>query len=84
MRPEARAALTHWQEFLPKKYQQLKETGQLEREAEKTAAQYYDRLIELQDQGLNYLEAVEMAEKELIYLMPEPEVQARLNSDLEA
>ncbi len=64
--------LRHWKDYLPNKYQELLESGELEDEAllayEKTMEEWAD----LTDQGMDYHQAWEMIREKYLFLPEEP------------
>lgn len=64
-------ALDHWKEFLPKRYQALKEEGTLILEAWTAQELTKDLMVDVMRKGMQHHEALEVALPEWILLPPE-------------
>lgn len=67
----AKMARAHWEKYLPKRYQKLKEQGILEQELEKAAESAKDMMGDLAEQGLRRNEVLEIVLPQFILLPPE-------------
>jgi len=65
-------ARKHWAKWLPEKYKQLKEAGELEAALQVAANKTRARIDELMAQGYQLHEAEEVALSEFVLLRPEP------------
>lgn len=72
MRNWAQQAIAHWKEFQPKRYAELKKSGELQREAEAAANLTFKAMQELQDQGATYHEAWEQVMERYLFPPEEP------------
>lgn len=68
-----RMALDHWEQWLPKMTQELRDVGQLNYEAQMASKRAAERVAQLMMQGFQKHEAEEIVLPELILLPPEPE-----------
>jgi hypothetical protein len=66
-------AREHWQEWLPKMYQEMEASGRLEHHLEEAARLTQQQMKSLMDSGLYEHEAWEMVREEYILRKPEPE-----------
>lgn len=67
----AQMARAHWEQYLPKRYQELKEQGILQQELEKAAESVKDMMGDLAEQGLRRNEVLEIVLPQFILLPPE-------------
>ncbi|MCG7932623.1 MAG: hypothetical protein N0E44_21625 [Candidatus Thiodiazotropha lotti] len=65
-------AKEHWKEFQPTRYQELKESGQLEQALQQAAEQTHLEMSELEEAGYQNHEAWEMVRER--YLFPKEEL----------
>ena len=68
-----RMALDHWEQWLPKMVQELRELDQLNYEAQMASKKAAQRVVELMMAGFQKHEAEEIVLPELILLPPEQE-----------
>lgn len=73
MRTWPSQAIAHWKEFQPKRYQELKKSGLLKKEAEAAAELTRKELEDLMRQGATFYEAWEQVRER--YLFPKGELQ---------
>ncbi|MES9942079.1 MAG: hypothetical protein ABW104_12120 [Candidatus Thiodiazotropha sp. 6PLUC2] len=65
-------AKEHWKEFQPTRYQELKESGQLEQALQQAAEQTHLEMSELEEAGYQNHEAWEMVRERYLFLPEEP------------
>ncbi|MEW8437168.1 MAG: hypothetical protein AB2689_03340 [Candidatus Thiodiazotropha taylori] len=65
-------AKEHWKEFQPTRYQELKESGQLEQALQEAAEQTHLEMSELEEAGFQNHEAWEMVRERYLFLPEEP------------
>ncbi|MEW8436616.1 MAG: hypothetical protein AB2689_00520 [Candidatus Thiodiazotropha taylori] len=62
----------HWKEFQPTRYQELKESGQLEQALQQAAEQTHLEMSELEEAGYQNHEAWEMVRERYLFPKEEP------------
>ena len=71
VRPLAQEAISHWKEYRPEMYRQLKAAGQLEAEATRAAEKTLDEQATLMEQGYPPEEAWAVVREQYLFLPEE-------------